>query len=117
MDDVLRYKLLKLLSNKPAMSQRAMATSLGLSLGKINYALKALIEKGFIKAEEFYNSDNKRAYSYILTPEGIEEKANVTLRYFKRKMKEYEQLQKELEYLKNEVRIIENGTTANGKDE
>ena len=117
MDDVLRYKLLKLLSNKPAMSQRAMATSLGLSLGKINYALKALIEKGFIKAEEFYNADNKRAYSYILTPEGIEEKANVTLRYFKRKMKEYEQLQKELEYLKSEVKIIGNGTTANGKDE
>jgi len=88
------------------MSQRAIAASLGLSLGKINYALKALMEKGLVKAEEFYNSKNKRAYSYILTPKGMEEKAAVTLRYFKKKMKEYEQLQQELSQLKKEVEKI-----------
>ena len=102
-DDGLRYQLLSLLSSRPALSQRAIAASLGLSLGKINYALKALIEKGFIKAEEFYNSKNKKAYSYILTPKGMEEKANVTIRYFKKKMREYEHLQRELEELKKEV--------------
>ena len=88
------------------MSQRAIAASLGLSLGKINYALKALMEKGLVKAEEFYNSKNKRAYSYILTPKGMEEKTAVTLRYFKKKMKEYEQLQQELSQLKKEVEKI-----------
>jgi EPS-associated MarR family transcriptional regulator len=108
LDDGLRYQLLNLLSNKPAMSQRAMAASLGLSLGKINYALKALMEKGLVKAEEFYNSKNKRAYSYILTPKGMEEKAAVTLRYFKKKMEEYEELQKELSQLKKEVEKIKN---------
>ena len=103
LDDGLCYQLLNLLSSKPAMSQRAIAASLGLSLGKINYALKALIEKGFIKAEEFCSSKNKKAYSYILTPKGLEEKANVTIRYFKKKMREYECLQRELEELKNQV--------------
>ncbi len=108
-DDGLSYQLLRLLSNRPAISQRAIATSLGLSLGKINYALKALIEKGFIKAEEFYNSKNKKAYSYMLTPKGMEEKANVTIRYFKKKMKEYENLQREIEELKKEVEKISEG--------
>ena len=103
LDDGLRYQLLSLLSSRPAISQRAIAASLGLSLGKINYALRALVEKGFVKAEEFYNSNNKKAYSYILTPKGLEEKANVTLRYFKKKMKEYDELQKELKELKKEV--------------
>ena len=103
LDDGLQYQLLNLLSSSPKISQRAMAASLGLSLGKINYALKALIEKGLVKAEEFCNSKNKRAYSYILTPKGMEEKANITLRYFRRKMKEYEELQKELAELEKEV--------------
>ncbi len=106
LDDGLQYQLLNLLSSSPNISQRAIAASLGLSLGKINYALKALIEKGFIKAEEFCNSKNKRAYSYILTPKGMEEKANITLRYFKRKMKEYEELQEEILRLKKEVESI-----------
>ncbi len=109
LDDGLRYKLLSLLSSKPLISQRAMAASLGLSLGKVNYALKALIEKGFVKVEEFCNSSNKRAYSYILTPKGIEEKASVTVRYFKKKMQEYETLKRELEGLKKEVEKISNG--------
>lgn len=107
LDDGLSYQLLHLLSTKPSLSQRAIAKSLGMSLGKINYALKALMEKGLIKVEEFYNSKNKRAYSYILTPKGIEEKAAVTMRYFKKKMQEYEQLQQELKELKKEVEKIE----------
>ncbi len=107
LDDGLRYRLLNLLSNKPDISQRALAASLGLSLGKINYALKALMEKGLIKAEKFYNSKNKRAYSYILTPKGMEEKAAVTIRYFKKKMSEYEELQAEISRLKKEVEELE----------
>ncbi len=106
LDDGLQYQLLNLLSSSPKISQRAMAASLGLSLGKINYALKALMEKGLVKAEEFCNSKNKRAYSYILTPKGMEEKANITLRYFRRKMKEYEELQEEILRLKKEVESI-----------
>ncbi len=118
LDDGLSYQLLRLLSSRPAISQRAIATSLGLSLGKINYALKALIEKGFIKAEEFCNSKNKQAYSYILTPKGLEEKANVTIRYFKKKMREYEHLQRELEELKKEVdKLSETGVKPQGDKE
>ena len=106
LDDGLQYQLFNLLSSRPKISQREMATALGLSLGKTNYALRAFIKKGFIKVEVFYNSKNKRAYSYILTPEGMEEKANITLRYFRRKMKEYEELQEEILRLKKEVESI-----------
>ncbi len=84
--DETRYKILKLIEAKPKMSQREVAKELGISLGKANYCLKALIEKGIIKASNFRNSQNKLAYLYNITPKGIEEKSRVTSRFLKIKM-------------------------------
>ena len=106
LDDGLRYRLLTLLKENPNLSQRAIAQSLGISLGKVNYCLRALISKGWVKALEFYRDGNKKAYSYILTPKGIEEKASVTLSFLKRKIREYEEIQKDIERLKEEVRAM-----------
>jgi EPS-associated MarR family transcriptional regulator len=101
--DEYRYKLLKLLAERPNVSQREVAKELGISLGKVNYCLTALINKGWVKAQNFKNSDNKRAYAYLLTPGGIEEKAQVTFSFLRRKMAEYEALRDEIEGLQNEV--------------
>ncbi len=106
LDDSLQYRLFNLLHSRPAISQRAVANSLGISLGKANYCLRALIEKGWIKVKEFSRDGNKRAYSYILTPKGLEEKARVTLRFLRRKMAEYEALQREIEELKHEIEEV-----------
>jgi EPS-associated MarR family transcriptional regulator len=95
-----RYKLLHLLEKDPQLSQRALAGQLGLSLGKVNFLVQALIEKGLIKAENFRNSQNKSAYMYYLTPKGMKEKARVTLRFFQRKLVEFEQLKGEIEALR-----------------
>lgn len=103
MTEEIRYKLLKILSENPDVSQRALAEVLGISLGKTNYCLTALKEKGWIKAKNFKNSPSKRGYLYVLTPKGIEEKAKVTARFFKRKMEEYELLKQEIEVLRQEV--------------
>ena len=86
------------------MSQRELAQEMGISLGKVNFCLKGLMEKGIIKAQNFKNSSNKLAYSYLLTPKGVEEKARVTARYLKRRVKEYEDLKLEIEQLKKEVK-------------
>ena len=80
----------------PKVSQREMAEELGFSLGKLNYCLKALKEKGLIKIENFKKNPNKINYFYILTPKGIQEKTRLTLNFMKRKMDEYEQLKKEI---------------------
>lgn len=98
-----RYRILKLLANNSDMSQRQLADELGISLGKINYCLKALIEKGLVKANNFRRSPSKASYVYFLTSKGIEEKARVTLRFLKYKQKEYEALQKELDELRQEA--------------
>ncbi|WP_061222796.1 MarR family EPS-associated transcriptional regulator [Leptospira weilii] len=103
MDDALRHKLLRILEENPEVNQREISEILGISLGKVNYCLKALMDKGWIKAKNFKNSNNKFAYTYFLTPMGIEEKARVTVRYLKMKIQEYEQIQKEIEELKKEV--------------
>jgi len=102
-DDDLRYKIFTLLSSDPRMSQRALADALGVSLGKVNYCLKALMEMGWVKAKQFRNSERKLAYAYLLTPHGIEEKARVTMRFLKRKIEEYEALELEIERLRKEV--------------
>jgi len=109
LDDGLRYRLLALLQQNPNLSQRAIAQSLGISLGKVNYCLKALIARGWIKAMKFCRDGNKKAYAYILTPEGLEEKALVTIRFLKRKIREYEEIQKEIEKLKKEVKDFRGG--------
>jgi EPS-associated MarR family transcriptional regulator len=98
------YKLLKVLQDNPDLSQRELARKVGLSLGKTNYCLRALIEKGFIKADNFRNSQNKVAYAYLLTPRGIEEKIQATAYFLKRKVAEYAALEKEIEQLRSEVK-------------
>ena len=103
MTEEIRYKLLKILAENSDVSQRELAEQLGISLGKVNYCLKAFKEKGLIKARNFKNNPVKRGYLYILTPKGIEEKARVTARFFKRKVDEYELLKKEIEQLRREV--------------
>ena len=102
LDDDHRYKLLKMLQEDPRLSQRSLAKDLGVSLGKANFCIKALVEKGWVKAKRFSHSDNKKAYAYILTPSGIEEKARVTARFLNRKMAEFEALQLEIEELRIE---------------
>ena len=99
-----RYKILKELEQDPSMSQRDLAKRLGISLGKVNFCLKALIEKGLIKADNFKNNTNKVKYLYLLTPKGIEEKVSLTKRFLKRKLKEHEELEKEIEQLREEVK-------------
>ena len=99
------YRLIKILEANPKASQRELAQEMGISLGKVNYCLKGLMEKGIIKAKNFKNSNNKLAYAYLLTPHGIEEKSRITARYLKRRVKEYEALKKEIEMLKEEVRV------------
>lgn len=101
--DELRYRILKLLESNPHMSQRELATELGISLGKVNYCLRALIGKGWVKAGNFRRSTDKRAYLYLLTPKGLDEKAKVTARFLRRKLEEYEILKKEIEILKQEA--------------
>ena len=102
-----RYKLLKLLHENPNMNQRQIATELGLSLGKVNFCLKAVVEKGWVKAGNFSRSTNKKSYVYLLTLRGIEEKATVTREFLKRKQKEYEDLKTEIEELKNEAKTLD----------
>ncbi|MCC6611333.1 MAG: MarR family EPS-associated transcriptional regulator [Burkholderiales bacterium] len=101
--DETRYKLLRILESNPQASQRDLAHALGISVGKVNYCLNALIEKGLLKARNFKNNKNKRAYMYYLTPHGFEEKARVTVRFFRQRLAEYEALSIEIEALRREA--------------
>jgi len=103
LDENTNYGLLKTLEDNPGLSQRDMAKRLGVSLGKVNFCLNALVAKGLLKVNNFRNSDNKLAYAYLLTPHGVEEKARMTVRFLKYKMQEYEQLRTEIEALKREA--------------
>ena len=89
--------ILRKLQKKPQLSQRELAKELGFSLGKLNYCLKALQEKGLIKIKSFKKNPKKINYLYILTPQGITEKTKLTINFMKRKMQEYDELKKELE--------------------
>ena len=100
--------LMRVINENPQMTQRDLSSRLGLSLGKINFLIKSLIEKGFIKADNFKNSNNKISYLYLLTPAGIEEKTKITYRFLKRKMEEYEKLENEIRHLKKEVDLLDN---------
>ena len=99
----IHLKVLRRIEENPDITQRELAQDLGVSLGKVNYCLKALIDKGFIKARNFRNAKKKSAYLYKLTPKGIEAKAKISVAFLQRKMNEYEQLRKEIEQLKLEV--------------
>jgi MarR family transcriptional regulator, temperature-dependent positive regulator of motility len=102
----LHFKLLRLLQANPALSQRQLARDLGISLGRVNYCLQALIAKGWLKTRNFKDSRNKRAYAYLLTPKGIEEKAHSTLRFLRAKLGEHDQLTREIEQLRQEVAAL-----------
>ena len=94
--DLDHFNVMRKIKSKPNSSQRVLAGELGFSLGKLNYCLNALTEKGFIKIKNFKRNPNKLQYAYILTPRGISEKTNLTINFMKRKIKEYEELKKEL---------------------
>jgi len=104
-----KFQILKSLELDSHPTQRQLANDLGVSLGKINYCLKSLIGKGFIKVNNFRNSNNKIQYSYLLTPKGIEEKAKLTLDFMRIKTQEYDTLKQEIENLKQEVKNIDRG--------
>jgi len=103
LSDEMRYRLLEYLELNPNASQRDLARQLGISLGKANYCLRALIEKGWLKARNFRSSNNKLAYTYHLTPRGVEERVNAMYAFMKRKMEEYDALSKEIEQLNRDI--------------
>jgi len=90
------YRVLRLLQDNPNLSQRELASALGISLGGLNYCLQALLGNGLIKVQNFQSSKRKLAYAYLLTPSGMAEKAVLTSRFLKRKMAEYESLKAEI---------------------
>jgi len=104
--DETRYRLLKYLESNPDASQRALARELEISLGKVNYCVKALVDRGWITVGRFRRSNNKLAYVYKLTPKGIEAKADATVRFLNRKLNEYEVLRSEIETLREEARKL-----------
>ena len=97
------YRLLRVLEDRPAASQREIAEKLTISLGAVNYCLKALVEKGQVKVRNFRAADNRMRYAYVLTPKGIAEKTRLTRRFLGRKLAEYEALKSEIEALSAEI--------------
>ncbi|TCT22468.1 MarR family EPS-associated transcriptional regulator [Thermomonas haemolytica] len=103
----LHVAILRRLQAEPQASQRELARATGVSLGKLNYALRALIEKGWVKVGNFSRNPDKLGYAYLLTPRGIEAKARLTRQFLARKMREYDQLRSEIERLQREVAAAE----------
>ena len=99
----IRYRLFKILSQDADLVQREIARRMGISLGKVNYCLSEFAQKGFIKIQRFRESNIKIRYLYILTPKGIEEKSKLTLRFFKHKLEEYEEIKRQIEELDREI--------------
>ena len=97
------YTILKILEDNPKMTQRQVAKEMGLSLGKTNYIIRALVAKGWVKLSNFKRSDNKLGYIYLLTPEGVAKKSILAENFLRRKSEEYNRLQKEIEMLKQEL--------------
>lgn len=112
-----RFRVLRLIETRPEISQRELADELGISLGQINYQLKSLKEKGFIKAGNFLRNDNKLAYAYLLTPKGMADKLVITKHFLARKKREFQLLKTELEQLENELREsgLNNNTQSNNE--
>jgi EPS-associated MarR family transcriptional regulator len=99
------FRVMRILQENPDLTQRELAEKLGISVGGLNYCLKALMEKGLVKMKNFANSKNKFGYVYVLTPTGLAEKAAITHRFLQRKMDEYDALKAEIEALRSEVGI------------
>lgn len=112
-NDDIRFRVMRELEGNPELSQRELAKSLGISLGIVNYCLKALVEKGQVKVQNFRASDNKLRYAYVMTPQGLSAKAALTARFLKRRVAEYEALKAEIEAL--EFEIAPSGTSSSGK--
>ena len=104
----LEYRALKILEQRPDMTQRELAEELGVSLGKTHYLVRSLIDVGWVKLDNFQRSDNKWGYAYLLTPKGIVEKAAITARFLVRKQREYSDLQLEIQQLQEEVKQQQN---------
>ena len=97
------FRLLKILNDNPKINQRELSKQLGLSLGGVNYCLNALIDKGYVKAQNFNKSKSKLGYMYLLTPKGVSEKAILTYRFLQRKIQEYSDLKAEIESLEMDL--------------
>ena len=106
------FRVLALLERSPDISQRELARQLGVSLGGANYALRALVDRGMVKAQNFSRSERKLSYAYVLTPKGLAEKTKLTARFLKRKLEEYEALKSEIEALQGLVAGAAAETTA-----
>lgn len=105
------FRVMRILQGQPDITQRELAEQLGISVGGVNYCLRALTDKGLVKMANFANSKNKFGYIYVLTPTGLAEKAALTSRFLKRKMQEYEALRAEIETLQSEVNPAGQGTS------
>ena len=103
MSDERQLRVLRLLEENPDMTQRQIAETLGVSVGAANYCLKALVDKGWVKLENFQRNPNKLGYLYLLTPRGIAAKAQLTASFLKYKLSEYEALKAEIKELRSEV--------------
>lgn len=104
----IRLELLRKLEENPNYTQRDLSREMGVSLGKTNYCIKKLIEKGFVKLTNFHHDNNKVTYVYLLTPKGVEKKAKLTVEFLKTKIKEYELLQKEIDILQQDINQLRN---------
>ena len=102
-NEEIEFRALKLLEQNSHLSQRELSAELGVSLGKAHYVVKALINMGWVKLDNFRRNNSKRGYAYLLTPKGIAEKAVITVRFLARKQVEYERLREEIEQLKAEM--------------
>lgn len=98
------FRVMRILDHKPYITQRELAEQLGVSVSGVNYCLKALMQKGWIKMQNFSQNPNKIGYAYLLTPAGVTQKAALTGTFLKRKMKEYEALRAEIEELQSKIK-------------
>jgi EPS-associated MarR family transcriptional regulator len=109
------FRVLRLLQDRPEMSQRELADAVAISVGGVHYLLNALVEKGLVKLGNFSAAEDKRRYAYVLTPEGIREKLALTQRFLARKMEEYEALKAEIEELQYQADLHGNAAGADGR--
>lgn len=109
------FRIMRLLEENPDLTQRELADKLGVSVGGLNYCLKALIHKGWVKMQNFSHSKNKFGYVYILTPRGIAEKGLLAGSFLRRKMEDYEALKAEIDMLKGELAVVESRSAQGGK--
>jgi EPS-associated MarR family transcriptional regulator len=114
LDEETRFRLLRLLQANPEISQRQLAEEMGVSVGKVNYCLQALLRKGLVKMRNFRDNQNKLAYAYYLTPKGAREKMRATAEFLEIRKREYEVIQREIEELKREVGNDEVGEAKHG---